>query len=177
MEKLNEKVTERYVTFLTSVKGWDKNRAYEYALDPHTRQRISGMEWKHNNPERAKELSRKNSKSRYSASSTDRSVFLSDLVSSCKSKAKARGIKFDISSEIIAEQLFINDMKCAYTGRKLSMERNHNDRASIDRIDSSKGYTKENVRVVSWVANQAKNSLPLSEFVALAADISKHMKR
>jgi hypothetical protein len=38
---------------------------------------------------------------------------------------------------------------------------------SIDRIDSSKGYTKDNVRVISWRANKLKNNGTLEELEAV----------
>ena len=34
---------------------------------------------------------------------------------------------------------------------------------SIDRRDNSKGYTKENVRVISWKANMYKGDLTIEE--------------
>lgn len=52
--------------------------------------------------------------------------------------------------------------KCAITGRKLSMGRVASkgyepDLLSVDRIDSTKGYTRDNVQFVTWQANVAKN--------------------
>lgn len=41
---------------------------------------------------------------------------------------------------------------------------------SLDRIDSSKGYVKGNIRIISWRANLLKNNGTLQEFEALAAD-------
>jgi hypothetical protein len=40
---------------------------------------------------------------------------------------------------------------------------------SLDRLDNSKGYTKDNVAVVSWRANDAKGDLSLPELKKLAA--------
>lgn len=59
--------------------------------------------------------------------------------------------------------------RCAYTGLPLRT-RNHKtgraliDVASLDRIDSSKGYVKGNVQFVSAALNLAKSDLPDSEF-------------
>ncbi len=41
--------------------------------------------------------------------------------------------------------------------RKLKIEKTPN-RASLDRIDSSKGYTKDNIQFVCLIAQYAKNS-------------------
>lgn len=38
-------------------------------------------------------------------------------------------------------------------------------RASVDRIDSSKGYTKENIRFVCWMVQMAKHSFTDKEVI------------
>lgn len=38
---------------------------------------------------------------------------------------------------------------------------------SIDRIDSSKGYTKDNIQIISWRANNLKSNGTLEEFQKL----------
>lgn len=38
---------------------------------------------------------------------------------------------------------------------------------SLDRLDNSKGYTKENVRVISWKANQMKGDFTIEEVESL----------
>jgi len=40
-----------------------------------------------------------------------------------------------------------------------------NTNVSIDRIDSTKGYSKDNVQLVCMAANQMKNDLSMEEFV------------
>ena len=51
---------------------------------------------------------------------------------------------------------------CFYTGKPFGM--GHWDRPSLDRMDSSKGFTKENVVWARWVANQMKNALSVAQF-------------
>ena len=48
-------------------------------------------------------------------------------------------------------------------------------KASIDRIDSSKGYIKNNIQLVGWIVNQAKSDLSNKEFIEMAHLISKNM--
>lgn len=42
-----------------------------------------------------------------------------------------------------------------------------NTNLSVDRIDSTKGYSKENVQLVCMAANQMKNDLSMEEFVEM----------
>lgn len=41
---------------------------------------------------------------------------------------------------------------------------------SLDRIDNSKGYTPDNIRVISWRANYLKNNATLDELIRLGED-------
>jgi hypothetical protein len=76
------------------------------------------------------------------------------LLSSIKSKCKRFNIAFDLE----LEDIVIPDV-CPKTGIKLTVhtERGkHYDTPSIDRIDPKKGYTKDNIQVVSFWYNIAK---------------------
>jgi hypothetical protein len=46
---------------------------------------------------------------------------------------------------------------------------------SIDRIDSSKGYTPDNCRVVLWIINQAKNDISEDDFQAALRQVAEAM--
>ncbi len=46
--------------------------------------------------------------------------------------------------------------------------------ASLDRIDSSKGYTKDNVHFVAYIVNMAKNNLKIQKVIEMAHAIHKH---
>ena len=48
---------------------------------------------------------------------------------------------------------------------------------SLDRIDSSKGYIKGNVWVISWRANQLKRDSSLGELRMLVAALEKQERR
>lgn len=94
-------------------------------------------------------------------SSTDR--YLSQLLTAIKNRAKKKELDFDIDQPFLLRLLINQDYKCAMSG--LSLERPLTRTASlidkytisVDRIDSTKGYTKDNVRLVCYIANTAKN--------------------
>ena len=62
------------------------------------------------------------------------------------------------------------DGKCALTGMQMTYkfyEGRVNTNLSVDRIDSTKGYSKDNVWLVCMAANQMKNDLSMEEFVEM----------
>lgn len=75
----------------------------------------------------------------------------------CKSRAKARGIEFNISKEDIE----IPDI-CPILRMPLVVHRgkpgSYNDSPSLDRKNPNKGYIKGNVWVISSLANVMKNN-------------------
>ena len=44
---------------------------------------------------------------------------------------------------------------------------------SIDRIDSGKGYTPDNCRVVLWIINAAKQALPEDDFQSALRQVAE----
>lgn len=91
-----------------------------------------------------------------------------------KSRRRASTIKkpFNLTEEFLRELLKKQNRKCALTG--VSIELISRDRkgtlsntASIDRIDSSKGYIKGNVRFVCLGINYMKNRRDDSEVLEL----------
>lgn len=58
---------------------------------------------------------------------------------------------------------------CPYLGHKLRSSGRYSNSPSIDRIDSSKGYVKGNIQVISWEANQLKKQMTHEAFSELAA--------
>jgi len=87
---------------------------------------------------------------------------------------KRRHHKCDVTLEDLKGQWEKQKGRCPYTGWKLKNLINtcHSnqlprtpDRASVDRIDSSKPYTKDNIQFVSMMAQFAKNNWSESELL------------
>ena len=82
-------------------------------------------------------------------------------ISDCKKRAKRKNIKCNIEHEDIDHLLFINSDRCSVSGIKFKRRDESHYRnpyaPSIDRIDSSKGYIKGNIRLVAYCINNAMN--------------------
>lgn len=95
-----------------------------------------------------------------------------------KSNAKKRGIDWKVSIEDLWEVYLKQNKKCAYTDVELIIGViNESSRtainASLDRIDSKIGYTKDNIQWVYKPINNLKNTLSHDEFLNLCFMVSK----
>lgn len=86
------------------------------------------------------------------------------LFDSAKQRAKKRGLEFSITLEDIVIPEY-----CPVLGIKLdtSNSRTRPNSPSLDRRDSSRGYTKDNIWVVSAKLNSAKSDLSLEQLEKL----------
>jgi hypothetical protein len=82
--------------------------------------------------------------------------------------AKNRELKFDITIIDIWELFLKQERKCALTGLNLLLPQTSKDTnatASLDRIDSSKGYIKNNIQWVHKDLNTMKMNLSQEQFI------------
>lgn len=94
---------------------------------------------------------------------------IAQILSSAKSRSKQKGLEIDITAEFLLELLEKTNMICQVSGQQMSFgNKSYKDRnmtkVSLDRIDSHKGYTKDNVQLVCWAVNLMKNSMDEEEF-------------
>lgn len=86
-----------------------------------------------------------------------------------KDNAKSRGYEFNLELEDIEIPIF-----CPYLNVPLITEfdENHHDYYfSIDRKDSSKGYVKGNIQVISHLANSMKSSATEEQLITFAKSV------
>lgn len=76
-----------------------------------------------------------------------------------KNRAQRKNIEFDITAEFIAELHKAQNYLCRYS--KLYIKREF----AVDRIDSKKGYTRDNVVLVNNAVNSAKNNMIFDEYI------------
>ncbi len=74
------------------------------------------------------------------------------------------------------------DFRCALTGDDLEFTRGgttwlgkwcNPNSCTIDRIDSSKGYVKGNIQLITWRANCLKQHLDNDEFINFCKDVAR----
>ena len=103
--------------------------------------------------------------------------------SSVKNNAKTRKIHFKVSVSQLWALFLAQNRCCALTGLPLVFAppgkiavglRSKFQTASLDRIDSSKGYTADNVQWVHKDINYMKSDLTEVEFIALCTQVTKH---
>ena len=78
-----------------------------------------------------------------------------------KSNAKKRNLDFSITKEYILQLFISQNQKCPLSGIELKLPIRRSDNwaanlASLDRIDSKKGYIDGNVRWLLWKVNRMK---------------------
>ena len=64
---------------------------------------------------------------------------------------------------------------CAYSGRNMTLEAGKLNTVSIERIDSAKGYTKDNTILVCQAINRMKSDFGFDDFYELCRDIADFM--
>lgn len=104
--------------------------------------------------------------------------FVTQTVHNCKTRAKKKGFVCDITRKDIFNLLNAQNMKCAVTGLTMTFTSDTRKKAnpfkcSVDRVNSDKGYTLDNIRLVCWAVNQMKADRTDEEFKFWITSIHK----
>jgi len=94
------------------------------------------------------------------------------MLMNSKQRAKASGIEHTL----VLEDIIIPDV-CPVLGIKLVLgsRREHGNAPSIDRIDNTKGYTKDNIMIISCRANLLKRDATLEELTKIGEFYHKYL--
>lgn len=89
-------------------------------------------------------------------------------------QARKRAIRKGLECTIVPSDIHVPDV-CPIFGVPMVKNRGRwqNNSFSLDRVDSSKGYVKGNVRVISWWANNLKSNMTIEQVDRLL----KYMKK
>ena len=90
------------------------------------------------------------------------------LLKDAKQHAKQRNQEYDLSEQDIINLLEKQNNRCAINGLSFSEYK-----LSLDRIDSNKGYTVDNVQLVTIKVNRMKSDFEVSEFIELCKQIAQ----
>lgn len=101
----------------------------------------------------------------------------------CKNGAKYRKLPFTITMQEAYELLEKQNFKCVLSGVPIQLYRNYAQRknrhlqtASLDRIDSSKGYTIDNIQWLHKYVNFMKTDFSQNEIIDWCHKISDHQR-
>lgn len=98
-------------------------------------------------------------------------------------RIKQRDKSFDLTLQDLKEQWEKQKGICPYTKLQLilptqnkNIKKNHFCQASLDRIDSSKGYIKDNIEFISLPINYMKNTMSKEDTIEFCKIIQKNLK-
>lgn len=96
-----------------------------------------------------------------------------------KEGAFTRNLSFLITIEYIWDVFISQNKRCALSGREIEFVRNFNacssqQTASVDRIDSTKGYIKGNIQIVHKEINHLKNKCQNDHFIEICKQVAEY---
>lgn len=98
-------------------------------------------------------------------------------ISSLKKGAKKRELEYNVSEDYLWEVFLSQNKQCVLSGRDLVLIKSNKKQqlqtASLDRIDSSKGYVEGNVQWVHKNINLMKVDFTDKEFIEMCEDVAR----
>ena len=95
-------------------------------------------------------------------------VNLKRLLQHLKQSAKRRGLDFNLTESYLENLSFPITCPILHVPLEYGKREYSEFKPSIDRIDSTKGYVKGNIQILSIKANRAKNNLSKEELEKFA---------
>lgn len=93
-----------------------------------------------------------------------------------RNRAERNNLFFNLDLEFMIDLWNKQNGKCALTGLQMTTDQHGrlNTNISIDRIDSSKGYTKDNVQFVCSAVNFMKAKMDINDFIFFCKEVFKY---
>lgn len=103
------------------------------------------------------------------------------FVSNAERRARNKNLEFDLDAKFLWELYEKQNRRCALSGEPIKFPQTNRQRhlgtASLDRIDSSKGYIKINVQWVHKDINNLKMEFPQKNFIEWCRKVWMHQER
>jgi hypothetical protein len=90
-------------------------------------------------------------------------------------RVRVKNFELDFNATHLEKLFEVQNGLCAYTGESLELNAGYSNTLSVDRVNSSKGYTKDNIVLTTWEVNNCKQDLSLERFKALCAKVVEHV--
>lgn len=153
---------------------FNKNKTTKTGLTSYCKQcskiygTLSMRKWRMANPEASKAQGRKDAKHRRR---TKPEVF---ILNGARNRAKAKGLEFNLVLEDI-----IIPSHCPVLGIELEVHENFHGHSSptIDRIDNTQGYIKNNIIIISYRANWIKTDASIDELEKIVTFYKQYILR
>jgi hypothetical protein len=92
-----------------------------------------------------------------------------------KGVKRTKTVEYEIDLDFVMTVWDKQGGKCAISGYPMTTEFHNPYSASIDRIDSNRGYTKDNIQLLCQTLNFAKNSFPNDVILAFWKGRPSHL--
>lgn len=97
-----------------------------------------------------------------------------------RKRASSKNLEIDLDIDFIRKLL--KPMKCSVTNIDLKFRDGNKkhityNMPSIDRIDCSKGYTKDNVQIVAWCYNNIKSTMTDDETIDIILEMADGLRK
>ena len=92
---------------------------------------------------------------------------LDNRFTNAQARATLKSMDFDLTRDWMLEQFNNQDGRCAYSNVPMDVKNKGPLSASLDRIDSTKGYTQENCQLVTTFIQRCKYNYSEEEFIDL----------
>jgi len=140
-------------------------------------------EYREKNKDKIKAKDKKDREIKKKKTYSSGEAFLRNLVYMKRSNSKSKSFKqkyplkiFNLTYEQVLDIYNKQERKCFYSGLPFVVEKNHPMSISIDRIDSNKGYTIDNIALCVIAINIMKIDFPYKDLIPIFKAAIKHYK-
>jgi hypothetical protein len=104
------------------------------------------------------------------------------MLRGAKERSVQNNLEFDLDIDFLVKLSKVENcpvfgirLEWEYDPDKKDIHKNKDNRPSLDRINSQRGYTKDNVKIISWRANKLKNESTLKELQEIIDYMRSHL--